>query len=82
MYPGLGDGDGGAGPSDARNPSVTARVAFIPTSQSASDRQRAASASALYSAPGRSAANPRRMASSVSDEIQSRRTGSRLPASS
>ncbi len=66
----------------ARELTVTARVAFIPTSQSASDRQRAAPASASSSTPGRSRAKPARIASSVSDEIQSRLMGKRLPASS
>jgi len=57
---------------------VIARVAFMPTSQSASDRERAASPSASSSPPGRSTANPLRIASSVNDEIQSRRAGNRL----
>jgi hypothetical protein len=61
---------------------VSARVAFIPTSQSASDRQRAASASASYCALGRSRASPARSASSVIDETQRRIAGKREPASS
>ena len=59
---------------------VIARVAFIPTSQSASERERAASASGSSCAPGRSAAKPLRIASSVSDEIHSRWTGGQWPA--
>ncbi len=60
---------------------VTARVALSPTSQSASERQRAASARASKSRPGRKAAKPARMASSVSEEIHRRLMGMRLPAS-
>ncbi len=67
-------------PPASRARAVTARVAFIPTSQSASDRERAASASRSSCAPGRSAAKPRRIASSVSDEIHSRQTGGPPPA--
>ena len=66
-------------PPGLADATVTARVAFMPTSQSASERERAASASASSRAPGLSDAKPRRIASSVSDEIQSRRTGRRLP---
>ena len=61
---------------------MTARVAFMPTSQSASERQRAALASASSSTPGFSLEKPARIASSVSDEIQRSLIGRRLPASS
>ena len=69
-----------ASPPAPRARAVTARVAFSPTSQSASERERAASASGSSCRPGRSAANPRRIASSVSDEIHSRSTGVLPPA--
>ena len=73
---------GAARGAAARALTVTARVAFMPTSQSASERQRAALASASSSVPGRKPAKPARIASSVRDEIQMRLIGSRLPASS
>src|SRR6266481_2608023 len=47
----------------------------MPTSQSARLRPLAASANRSYSLPGRSLSNPLRMASGVSEEIQSRLTG-------
>lgn len=57
--------------------SVKAREKFIPTSQSARLRPRAASASRSYSFAGLSFASPSRIASGVSDEIQSLFTGFR-----
>jgi hypothetical protein len=54
---------------------VAARVAFMPTSQSASERERAASARLSSSSPGRRCSKPSRMASLVMDETHSRCTG-------
>ena len=51
----------------------------MPTSQSARLRPRAASASGSYSRAGRQLSKPLRIASGVSDEIQSRLTGLRQP---
>ena len=62
--------------------SVKAREKFIPTSQSARLRPRAASASRSYSLAGFSRARPSRIASGVSDEIQSLFTGFVQPAAS
>ena len=62
--------------------SVKAREKFIPTSQSARLRPRAASASRSKSFAGFSRAKPSRIASGVSDEIQSRFTGFVQPAAS
>jgi DNA topoisomerase-3 len=62
--------------------SVKAREKFIPTSQSARLRPRAASASRSYSLAGLSFERPSRIASGVSDEIQSRFTGFVQPAAS
>ena len=59
---------------------VAARVAFIPTSQSASARERAAASSGLNSLPGRRRSKPSRIACFVIDEIQSRSTGLSTPA--
>jgi hypothetical protein len=54
---------------------VMARVPLMPTSQSASERQRAASASGSISSSSRSAAKPSRMACGVIDCSHRRRTG-------
>ncbi len=62
--------------------SVQARDRFMPTSQSARLRPRAAAASGSSSRPSRSRSKPRRMASAVSDEIHSRDTGLLQPAAS
>ena len=51
----------------------------MPTSQSASERERAAASSASSCSPGRSFANPSRIACFVIDEIQSRSTGFEIP---
>ena len=59
---------------------VSALVLLIPTSQSASARQRAASLKASYSFPSFNEAKPSRMALSVTEEIQRRFTGLLLPA--
>ena len=52
---------------------VIARVPLIPTNQSASERQRAASASGFISSSERSEAKPSRIAFGVMDCSQSRR---------
>jgi len=62
-------------PTHARPRIVAARVAFMPTSQSASERERAASSRDCIWVPGRSFSNPSRIACFVIDEIQSRSTG-------
>ena len=56
-----------------------ARVAFIPTSQSASERERAASSSSFISSPSRSEANASSIAFFVIELSQSRLTGLRTP---
>jgi hypothetical protein len=61
-------------PTHARPRIVAARVAFMPTSQSASDRERAAFSSACIWGPGRSLSKPSRIACFVIEEIQSRST--------
>jgi len=59
---------------------VAARVAFIPTIQSASERDRAASSSGASSPLGRSAENAFRIASLVIEFNHSRMTGLFAPA--
>ena len=54
---------------------VAARVAFMPTIQSASERERAACSSCASSAAGRSVANASRIAALVIEFSHSRRTG-------
>ena len=54
---------------------LAARVAFMPTSQSASERERAASSSGFISSAGRSAANASEIALFVIDESHRRLTG-------
>ena len=54
---------------------VSARVAFMPISQSARERQAAAAPRPSYLAPGSSDAKPLRIASRVIDCSQSRRVG-------
>ena len=61
---------------------VAKRLPFMPTSQSARLRPRAASARPSYSWPARRRRKPSRIASGVSDEIQSRFTGFVQPAAS
>ncbi len=58
--------------NEERSRIVAARVAFIPTIQSASERERAAASSEARSAPGRSAANASRIASVVIEFSHSR----------
>ena len=70
-------------PNAARPRIVAARVAFMPTSQSASERERAAASSGASSLPGRRWPKAWRIASLVIDENQARCTGtSFLPATS
>ena len=59
----------------ARSRIEAARVAFIPTSQSASERERAASSSDFSSSPGRRCSNASRIAVFVIDDSHSRCTG-------
>ncbi len=66
--------------NDERSRIVAARVAFMPTIQSASERERAACSSSASSAAGRSVANASRIAAFVIDDSQRRRTGSFEPA--
>ena len=61
----------------ARNRIEAARVAFIPTSQSASERERAAASSGSISSPGRSSSNASAIAFFVIELSHSRRTGLR-----
>jgi hypothetical protein len=63
----------------ARRRIEAARVAFIPTSQSASDRERAASSSSFISSPSRRALKASSMAFFVIELSQSRFTGLRTP---
>jgi hypothetical protein len=64
----------------ARSRMEAARVEFIPTSQSASERERAASSSGFISSPGRRVSNASVMARLVIDESHSRWTGLSTPA--
>ena len=59
---------------------VAARVAFIPISQSASARDRAACSSGRISEDGRRWSKPSRMARAVRLEIHRRSTGFSTPA--
>ena len=59
---------------------VAARVAFMPTIQSASERDRAASSSFANSSAGRSPPNASRIAPAVIDDSHRRLTGFRAPA--
>ena len=67
-------------PTQARPRMVAARVAFMPTSQSASERERAAASSGPSSLPGRSFSNPSRIACFVIELIHRRSTGLSMPA--
>ena len=67
-------------PSADRPRMVAARVAFIPISQSASARERAACSRRASSAGGRRRSKPSRMARAVRLEIHSRSTGFSTPA--
>ena len=68
-------------PSNAARRRIdAARVEFMPTSQSASERERAASSSGFISAPGRRPANASVIALFVIDESQRRSTGLSTPA--
>ena len=66
--------------NDERRRIVAARVAFIPTIQSASDRERAASSSLESSSPSRRLLKPSRIASLVIEFSHSRWTGFLAPA--
>ena len=66
--------------NEERSRIVAARVAFIPTIQSASERERAASSSVATSEGSRRWAKASRIAFVVIDESQSRRTGFFAPA--
>ncbi len=59
---------------DERSRMVAARVAFMPTIQSASERERAASSSEASSSAGRSRSNASRIACLVIDDSHSRCT--------
>ena len=59
----------------ARRRTEAARVAFMPTSQSASERERAASSSDFISSPGRKCSKPSEIALFVIDESHRRCTG-------
>jgi hypothetical protein len=68
-------------PSNAARRRIdAARVEFMPTSQSASERERAASSSGFISSPGRRCSNASAMALFVIEESQSRSTGLSTPA--
>jgi hypothetical protein len=66
--------------NDERSRIVAARVAFIPTIQSASERERAASSSVWNSSRGRSAPKAFLIAAAVIDESHRRCTGFFAPA--
>jgi hypothetical protein len=66
--------------NDERRRIVAARVAFMPTIQSASERERAAASRSASSVPGRSVENASRIALSVIDDSHSRCTGFLAPA--
>ena len=61
--------------NDERSRIVAARVAFMPTIQSASERERAASSSWCNSLAGRRCSSASRIADSVIEVSQSRSTG-------
>ncbi len=67
---------------EERSRIVAARVAFIPTIQSASLRERAAASRLASSPAGRRRPNASRMAPAVIEESHSRCTGFFEPASS
>ena len=64
----------------ARSRIEAARVAFMPTTQSASERERAAASRLLSSSPGRRRVNASSIALRVIDESHSRSTGLSTPA--
>ena len=66
--------------NDERRRIVAARVAFMPTIQSASERERAASSSFSISAPARSRPNASSIACLVIELSHRRWTGSFEPA--
>ena len=66
--------------NELRSRIVAARVAFMPTIQSASDRERAASSSGASSPLGRNASKALRIASFVIELSHSRMTGFLAPA--
>src|SRR3954454_6554284 len=66
--------------NEDRNRIVAARVAFMPTIQSASERERAACSSSSNSDAGRSDENADLIAAAVIEESHSRRTGFLAPA--
>ena len=66
--------------NDERRRIVAARVAFMPTIQSASERERAAASSEASSSPGRSRPNASLIASVVIEFSHSRWTGFFEPA--
>ena len=59
----------------ARSRMEAARVAFIPTTQSASERERAASSSGFISSPGRRLSKASVIARLVIEDSHSRSTG-------
>src|SRR4051794_29291492 len=65
---------------DERRRMVAARAAFMPTIQSASERERAACSSLASSSPGRSEANASLIAFAVIEDSHSRTTGFFAPA--
>ncbi len=67
-------------PTHARPRMVAARVAFMPTIQSASERERAACSSDCSCSPGRRRSKPSRIACFVIDEIHRRCTGFGSPS--
>ena len=68
-------------PSNAARSRIdAARVEFMPTSQSASERERAASSSGFISSPGRRCSNASEIARFVIEDSQSRSTGLSTPA--
>jgi len=64
----------------ARSRMDAARVAFMPTTQSASERERAAASSLAISVPGRRCSNASWIALRVIEESHSRSTGLSTPA--
>ena len=65
--------------NDDRSRIVAARVAFMPTIQSASERERAAASSVASAAPGRRSLNASLIAAVVIEFSHSRSTGLREP---
>ena len=66
--------------NEERRRIVAARVAFMPTIQSASERERAAASSVASSSLGRRSSNALRIAAFVIEFSHSRWTGLREPA--